>query len=226
MEEIIKNFDIASMVVFKDNQLIAFNKPVGLASIKDNDNEKSLHELAEIYCQKNLFIVNRLDRPASGVVLFTKNKKALAFLNKQFSSRSVVKEYYAWVKGVPESQAKLVDFLIRNGKTKKAFVSSEKNPKAKKAILEYSTIHKLDHYTLLKVLLHTGRFHQIRAQLSHRGHPIYGDQKYGAKRGNLDRSIALHARSLNFEHPTKATKITIEAPLPPGPLWKTLEETT
>jgi len=222
MEKVIPN--LGDLVCYKDNQIIAFNKPAGLLAQSDNSEDKSLLNLAEIYCKHPLFIVNRIDRPASGIVLFAKNERAIANLSKQFQERKVNKEYLAWVKHAPSpASGKLEHFIFKNSKAKKAIISTEKNELSKSAILDYATVGKSDNYQLLKISLHTGRFHQIRAQLGAIKSPIKGDVKYGARRSNPDRSIALHAFRLKITHPTSNEKLTLQAPLPSSPIWSVVD---
>ena len=220
--EKIKLRPIADLVLHNDHQVIVLNKPNGLATMSDKEGEKSLLSLAEIYAKQKLFPVHRIDQPTSGIVLFAKNKKSLAKLNADLQDGKMKKKYWAWVKGAPPAQGELIDFLWRDGKLKKAKVVEKSHSKAKEAKLTFTLMQSTVHYALLEVKLITGRFHQIRAQFSNQGWPIQGDEKYGAKRGNPDRSIALHARSLTFMHPTKGNKLTIHAPPPSGPLWDTL----
>ncbi len=216
---------IAKLILHKDNQVIALNKPVGVlvqsGERKAKEQDKSLHQLAEIYCKHPVGLVHRLDRPASGVCIFAKNKKSLAYLNQQMQERTIEKKYWAVVpKGEIEVEGTLIHYLKRNGKTKKAELSNEEAPGFKKAELNYKTIGEIDNYRLLEIELITGRFHQIRAQLAAIGFPIKGDVKYGARRGNKDRSIHLHSRSISFQHPTNQQKIHIEAELPKDSIWE------
>jgi 23S rRNA pseudouridine1911/1915/1917 synthase len=117
----------------------------------------------------------------------------------------------------------LVHYLTRNEKQNKTYVSDVPKKDAKEARLSYKEIKRSDRYTLLEVQLETGRHHQIRAQLAHIGCIIKGDLKYGAKRPNPDGSISLHARKLEFEHPTTKELVSVEAPVPNESLWKWFE---
>jgi len=213
--------NIGDLVLYKNNQLIALNKPAAIGAQPDKTGDKSLLDFAEIYCKSTLHIIHRLDRPASGVVLFAKNKKALAHLNQQFKDRQIKKTYLAVVQGVPaEETGHLVHFLYKNAAKSKAIITDTETPGSKRAELKYKLIDKIDRYSLLEVELITGRFHQIRAQLAAIGAQIKGDVKYGFKRGNKDRSIHLHAWKLEFEHPVSGERVTIEAPLPTDNVWQ------
>ncbi len=212
--------NIGDSVLYKNNQLIAFSKPAGLGVQPDKSSDKSLLDLAEIYCKSPLQVIHRLDRPASGVVLFAKNKKALAHLNQQFKNRSIEKVYLAVVKNPPEKpEGHLIHYLYKNTNNK-AIISDASNSSAKKAELNYKVIGKIDNYSLLEVQLITGRFHQIRAQLAAIACPIKGDVKYGFRRGNRDRSIHLHAWKMTFEHPVSGEKTQLVAPLPEETVWQ------
>jgi len=212
--------NIADYIILKNNQILAFNKPAGTLVQSGQSDDKSLLQLAEIYCKHPLGLIHRLDRPASGVCIFAKSKNALVSINRQMQERTVEKVYWAVVrKGDLEKEGALVHYLKRNGKAKKSEVSETEKPGYKKAELTYKVLGEIDNYTLLEVKLITGRFHQIRAQLSAIGFPIKGDVKYGAKRGNKDRSIHLHARSITFSHPIAKERIHIEANVPDDVIW-------
>jgi 23S rRNA pseudouridine1911/1915/1917 synthase len=214
-------FDIGELVLYKNNQLIAFNKPAGLPVATDKTGDKAMDQLGEIYCKSKLGLVHRLDRPASGVVLFARSENALAHLNEQFRERQVEKVYLAAVANRPEAmEGKLIHYLRRDGRKNKTIAYSDPQKDAKRAELSYRYLDSSDHYHLLEIRLHTGRHHQIRAQLADIGCPIKGDVKYGFRRSNPDRSIHLHAWKLTFHHPVSNQEETITAPLPPqDPVW-------
>jgi 23S rRNA pseudouridine1911/1915/1917 synthase len=168
---------------------------------------------------ESLHLINRLDRVASGAVLFAKNQKAAAALHLQFEQRVVEKKYLAWVSQAPPKEAgELIHFLKKNNNNK-AICQDQPAKDFQKAILHYQLVAQSDRYFLLEITLQTGRFHQIRAQLAHIGCHIKGDVKYGARRANLDRSIHLHAWKLAFEQPKSQQRIELEAPLPSESLW-------
>lgn len=167
-------------------------------------------------------LIHRLDRPTSGVVLFARTSKALARMNKIFEKREVEKKYWAVVGGVPDRESdKLVHYLRKDRKRNKAMISTAETDQARRAVLSYRLLKKIEHYSLLEVSLETGRHHQIRAQLAAIGVPIKGDLKYGFPRSNRDGGICLHARFLKFDHPVTGAEIRLEAPLPEGEgVWK------
>ncbi len=212
---------IGDLLLYKNNQLIAFNKPSGIPVQPDKTEAKSLLSLAEIYSKSNIHLIHRLDRPASGVVLFAKNKKALAKINLQFEQRSILKKYLAVVKSKPgKESATLTHFLKKNGKIFRTHAFDKETKGAKEAILKYKTIGASEQYFLLEIELLTGRFHQVRAQLGAIGCPIKGDVKYGARRANKNKSIHLHAWKLGFQHPVSKEQTEIVASPPAGPIWE------
>ncbi len=215
-------------VLYEDNHIIVVNKRPGDIVQGDKTGDKPLSEVVKSYIKEKynkpgnvyLGVVHRLDRPTSGIVLFSKTSKALPRLNKLFQQKEAKKTYWAIVKNVPPKDSDtLVHFLKRNPKQNKSYAHIKEVPESKKAILEYRLLKKLDNYFLLEVDLHTGRHHQIRSQLSAIGCPIKGDLKYGFDRSNKDASIHLHARELKFIHPVKKEEINIIAPPPDEVLW-------
>lgn len=168
-----------------------------------------------------LGVVHRLDRPTSGIVLFSKTSKALPRLNKLFKDKEAKKTYWAVVKNhPPNQQGTLIHFLKRNPKQNKSFAHIKEVPESKIAKLHYKILRQLDNYFLLEIDLETGRHHQIRSQLSSIGSPIKGDLKYGFDRSNKDASIHLHARKLSFIHPVSKEDIEVTAQPPDDPIWK------
>lgn len=212
---------IGDWVVYKNNQLIAFNKPAGLPVQSDRTGDKSLLQLAEIYTKGQLELIHRLDRPASGLILLAKNKKALAHLNEQFRDRTIQKTYLAVVQKKPQpAQGTLEHHLLRDGRTNRSRAVAPQTPGAKHARLTYRYLGSSDAYHLLRIQLITGRHHQIRAQLAAMNWFIKGDVKYGARRKNPDRSIHLHAWQIGFEHPVSGENQELVAPLPAeDPVW-------
>jgi len=139
--------NIGDLVLYKNNQLIALNKPVALPVQNDKTGDKTLLDLAEIYTHSKLQLIHRLDRPASGVVLFAKNKKALAYLNLQFQERRIKKTYLAVVKNLPEKkEGTLVHFLVKNQKKNISFASVEEKPNSKKADMVLEEVTKTDRF--------------------------------------------------------------------------------
>src|SRR5690554_2635569 len=167
-----------------------------------------------------LGIPHRLDRPTSGLIVFTKTSKALSRLNKLFSSRDITKIYWAIVQNAPEkTSGTLRHYLARNRRQNKSYSHDKEVKDSKVGILHYNVKKELDRYYLLEINLETGRHHQIRSQLAKIGSIIKGDLKYGADRSNPDGGIHLHARALHFVHPITKEELKLIAAPPNDPLW-------
>lgn len=214
--------DFPLKVLYLDNHLIAVNKPAGMLTQPDDTGKTSLMDLvkdwikAEYKKPGNVFLglVHRLDRPVSGVVIFGRTSKGASRLSEQFRQRTTQKTYRALVEGTPQPERASLTHYLRKGKSLKATVFPRPTPDAKEAVLDYEVIEIFASTSLLDIHLHTGRFHQIRAQLAFIGHPIVGDKKYGANSTLPEGGIALHARRIVFNHPTSKEEIVIDAPVP------------
>ncbi|WGK66349.1 RluA family pseudouridine synthase [Croceiramulus getboli] len=216
-------------VLYEDNHLIAINKRPGDLVQGDKTGDDPLSEVVKQYIAKKynkpgavyLGVPHRLDRPTSGIVVFSRTSKALPRLNKLFAEKEASKTYWALVKEAPPKDSDtLVHHLKRNPKQNKSYAFAKASKDTKKAVLHYHIALKLDRYYLLQIDLETGRHHQIRAQLAAIGCPIKGDLKYGFDRSNADGSIHLHARELAFMHPVKKEPLKIIASPPlQDPLW-------
>ena len=232
VEKIISNKNNLQ-VIYEDNHLIIVNKRSGDIVQGDKTGDKPLSEVVKEYLAEKynkpgnvyLGVVHRLDRPTSGIVVFSKTSKALPRLNKLFANKDAKKTYWALVKNEPKQyEASLVHWLKKNSKKNKSTAYSNEVPDSKKAILHYKMIKRLDFYYLLEIQLDTGRHHQIRSQLASIGCPIKGDLKYGFERSNPDASIHLHARHLSIIHPVKKEPLEISASLPDDPLWNACKD--
>lgn len=218
-----------TQIVYEDEAVLVIRKPAGLATESAGIGRKDVvSELKNYVAKKNpgkmpyLGIVHRLDQPVEGLLVFAKTKKAAENLTAQLGKGMLKKEYLAVVCGkVPENTGRLVDYLAKekgmavvknaaDAKTEKdvdAQAEKAADPQAKKAVLTYTKKAETEKFTLLAVQIETGRFHQIRAQLSHAGFPILGDEKYGSEeskelsREKKIRFTALCAASLSFRHP-------------------------
>ncbi|MES2471152.1 MAG: RluA family pseudouridine synthase [Patescibacteria group bacterium] len=215
-------------VLYEDNHLIAVYKPAGVLVQDDITGDESLMDQVKKYLKEkyqkpgNVFLglVHRLDRPVSGVVLFAKTSKGAARVSEQFRERAVAKTYHAWVEGVPaEKKATLNNYIVKDENMGKAFVYDEEEKGSLSAVLSYEVVGKEEYnsktFSCLKISLGTGRFHQIRAQLAHMGHPIAGDFKYGALRSLTDQSIKLCATSLEFVTATTDERKIVSVDVPP-----------
>ncbi len=219
-------------VLYEDNHIIAINKKVGDIVQGDKTGDKTLMEFVKEYVKEKyqkpgaafLGVIHRIDRPVSGVVLFARTSKALERMNELFREKKIQKTYWAVVKNKPENETGSLIHYLKKDEAKNKSKAYEKEVKdSLRSWLDYKIIVKSDNYFLLEINPHTGRHHQIRAQLAAIGCPIKGDVKYGFDRTNEDGSIHLHARKISFIHPIKKEEITITAPVPDEKLWKYFE---
>ena len=219
--------DLAGRILYEDNHLLVFNKRVGEIVQGDKTGDEPLSEMLKAFIAQRdgkpghvfMGVPHRLDRPVSGIAVFAKTSKCLERLNAMFRDGEVHKTYLALCCAAPEQKEGLLeDWMERNEKLNKSFITRKPGPKAKLAKLRYRHIGDTDRYHLLEVELLTGRHHQIRCQLAHMGCPIKGDLKYGAPRSNPDGGICLQAHSITFLHPVKKEQLHLEAALPQS--WK------
>ena len=220
--------DIKSRILFEDNHLIIINKLPGELVQGDETGDVTLADKIKEYLKVTynkpgnvyLGIPHRLDRPTSGIVVYTKTEKALIRLNEAFKGSSVKKTYWAVVDNMPKkSDSTLIHYIVRNSANNKSVAYPKEIKGSKLEKLDYKVIGKSDKYYLLEIALHTGRHHQIRAQLAAIGLHIKGDLKYGFPRSNPDGGIHLHARKIVFTHPVKKEELTIIAPPPHDTVW-------
>jgi 23S rRNA pseudouridine1911/1915/1917 synthase len=216
-------------ILYEDNHLIAVYKKPSDLSQSDKTGDAALDSavkkyLAEKYNKPGevfLGVIHRLDRPVGGVMLFARTSKALERMNEIFRTREVRKTYLAVVnERPPDDEAVLTHFLKKNEKQNKTYVYDNEVKGSKKATLSYRLAGRSERFFLLEIELHSGRHHQIRAQLAKIGCPVKGDLKYGYPRSNEDGSISLFARRLEFIHPVKKEKVSITAHFPQGDVWK------
>jgi len=215
-------------ILYEDNHIIAVYKRSSDLAQSDRTGDAPLDVevkkyIAEKYKKPGevfLGVVHRLDRPVSGVMLFARTSKALSRLNEMFKTREVKKIYYAIIKDrPPEDEATISHYLKKNEAQNKSYVYDTEVKGSKLASLTYRLKGRSEKYYLLEIELHSGRHHQIRAQLAKIGCPVKGDLKYGFARSNEDGGISLFARRLEFIHPVKKEPITITAHFPEGDIW-------
>ena len=219
---------VAERILYEDNHLIIVNKEAGELVQGDKSGDRTLADDVKAYLKEKyskpgnvyLGIPHRLDRPTTGIVVYAKTEKALVRLSSLFRTSDVKKTYWAIVDGLPERrEGELVHYIIRNTENNKSIALAKEAKGSKIAKLSYRVLASSDHYHLLEIDLHTGRHHQIRAQLAALGIHIKGDLKYGAARSNPDGGISLHARSIRFIHPVRKEEVHIIAPPPHGEPW-------
>lgn len=199
-------------ILFEDKNIIAVNKPEGIASIAENDTTiDSLHSLLEKKYEQKLFIVHRLDKEVSGVILFAKNSETHKYLNDQFAERKVKKYYSALVHGIIKENDGVIKKPIREFGSGRMGIDDRKG---KPSETKFHVVQRFSDYTLLELNPSTGRRHQLRVHLYSIGFPIVGDLRYGNKTIQEKYSrIMLHAKRLEFQLLDKKS-ILIEAPLP------------
>ncbi|NQX92088.1 MAG: RluA family pseudouridine synthase [Flavobacteriales bacterium] len=215
-------------VLYEDNHIIAVNKRSSDIVQSDKSGDQTLCETVRQYIKVKYNkpgktfcgTIHRLDRPVSGVILYARTTKGLNRIVNQFKYREVQKTYWAVTRNKPpKEEDTIINYLGKNAKQNKSYASPFPGEGKKEAELSYKLIGKTDNYYFIEIMPKTGRHHQIRATMASLGCPIKGDIKYGAKRSNDNASIHLHARKLEFTHPTKKEPITIVAPPPNDPIW-------
>lgn len=209
-------------ILYEDNHCLAVLKPAGSLSTHYQGHEETLDRAVKRYLKAkyhkpgNVFlgIVHRLDRPVSGVLLFARTSKAAARLAEQFRQGTVDKVYWAIVEGEGVSPAgTLEDWLLKDRERGRVEVVGPRTPGSRQALLHFQQRGRHGGLTWLEVRPQTGRSHQLRVQLAHHGHPIYGDARYGSIH-TFGPAIGLHARALTFLHPIRYEPITLTAEVP------------
>jgi len=203
------------VTVFEDENFLAINKPFGMPSQDDPTKDPSvLGILSGQEKYEGITLPHRIDRPAGGVLLFAKSKKARTEVPRMLKDGRVTRIYWAVISGsLPDVEGTLRHDLKNDTKKNKTDVDGE----GKRSVLHYRIVAKTDNYTLVEINLKTGRHHQIRAQLSAVGCPIKGDLKYGSKRSNPWGGIYLFSRSLSLVW--KGKEFTFTAEPPADVLW-------
>ena len=207
-------------ILFEDNHCLAIAKPSGWVSTHFQGKAETLDRAVKRYLKDKykkpgevfLGIVHRLDKAVSGVLLFARTSKGAARLAEQFREGTIEKVYWAIVEGDVAKQAgTLEDWLLK--RDERVEVVPPQSEGAKQALLHYQKRGSHGGLTWLEVRPQTGRTHQLRVQLAHHGHPIYGDARYGSVR-TFGNAIGLHGRSLTFLHPIRWEPITLTAEVP------------
>ena len=223
-------------ILFEDNHLLVAVKPAGVLSQSDTTGAPDMLTLLKAYLVEKyhkpgeayLGLLHRLDRPVRGVMVFAKTSKCASRISEQIRNRTVKKKYRAIVYGAFDNEkGEIRSYLLKNSKTNlvDVYETKEKAPKdAKECFLEYEVIGQGRiagvPVSLLSVDLHTGRSHQIRAQLSSIGHPIVGDRKYGKGPNRFSGDILLESYHLEVDHPVNHERLVFEIPLAEEEPWK------
>ena len=204
-------------VLFEDPCLIAAEKPPGLLSIgTEKETSNTFYRAVNQYVQfcshdkERIFIVHRLDREVSGVMLFAKSQAIQETLQRNWSDTE--KLYCALVEGHPPEKEGCIRGWLKENRIHKVY-SCPESPHAKYAVTYYRELKRYPRHTLLEIRLETGRKNQIRAHLSELECPIVGDEKYGAS-GNPIHRLGLHAFSLSFTHPISGERVRLKSPIP------------
>lgn len=208
--------------------MIILAKPGGMQTTESDLDIQSVESILKKKgsAYQSLHFNQRIDTPVSGLMTISTNSASATLFSKMINTYSVDKRYLAIcnkVKEIPDS-GKFTDYLTKDSQHHKARISTLEDPKSKKSIIDYTIVAKLDNYLVLDVRLVTGRFHQIRCQLAHRGLWIKDDIKYGARRSNKNKTIYLHAYRLGFKWKGENIDVT-EPPNLEDNLWKTAWET-
>lgn len=218
------------VILYEDNQIVVAVKPQNVPTQADSSGDTDFLNIIKEYVKikynkpGNAFIglVHRLDRPTGGIMVFARNSKSAERLCKQVSEGEMDKRYLAVTVGTPrDRRAKLVNWLLKDEKENIVTIAPARVEGAKYAELDYRVLESTDKIALLDVNLYTGRSHQIRAQLSNIGTPLFGDAKYGSGSNGRGNNLALWAYQLSFTHPTTKLNMVFKVfpPLEDTP-WK------
>lgn len=205
-------------ILYEDAYLIVINKQAGLLSMATNkEKDRTAYSILSDYIKKEnpknrLFIIHRLDRETSGVMVFAKSEKVQRLMQESWNATTKERTYVALVEGVPEPPKGTITSYLRESKA--LIVYSSQNPtNGQLAVTNYTVLKAANGYSLLELELETGRKNQIRVHMQDIGHPVAGDTKYGAVSDPIGR-LGLHAEVLAFEHPITEQAMRFDAPVP------------
>ena len=207
-------------ILYEDDDIIAVDKPHGMLSIStEKEQERTAYHIITDYVKERdrknrIFVVHRLDRETSGVMIFAKTESVKTTLQDNWDDAVTHRGYAAVVEGRPEKDEGQIVSWLKQTKTLLVY-SSKFEGEGKKAITNYKIVQSNKDFTLLDVNLETGRKNQIRVHMNDISHPVTGDKKYGAKSDPLKRT-ALHASKLTLIHPTTGKELTIKSQVPKG----------
>ncbi|RIK77689.1 MAG: RluA family pseudouridine synthase [Planctomycetota bacterium] len=221
-------------VLYESGPCLVVNKPPGVLTQAPPGIDSLEQRIKDFLAAREglappvyLGVPHRLDRPASGAMVFARHPRATRRLADQFEARSVEKTYWACVAGAVEpAEGTWRDFLRKIPDRPQAEVVDASHPEGREAVLHYRTIGTTPYGSLLEITLETGRTHQIRIQAASRGHPLLGDAQYGSRiafgaqtEDVRERAIALHARRIAFRHPATREAVSVVAPVPVPVAW-------
>ena len=216
-------------VLYEDNHLLVLEKPACLPCVPDASEDPSLLDWGKQYVKEAydkpgavfLGVVHRLDRPVSGVVLFARTSKAADRLSAQFRERTVEKTYLGVTTGAAPTESGLLEqWLRKDTEANRVHIATEGEEGARSAVTEWRALERRGDLTLFELKPRTGRPHQLRVACKSLGAPLAGDLKYGAREPLPDKSIALHAAQLAFDHPTREERLEFKASPPDAEIWK------
>jgi len=196
-------------IIFEDKVLLAVNKPAGLLSVAtDTEKERTAYRLLKPGREGRLFVVHRLDRDTSGVLLFAKSREIKEQLQNSWEETALLREYLAICKGIFKQKQGRCDTILRENSAHQVY--SVSHGEGKRAVTNYEVLRENENWSLVRLTLETGRKNQIRVHMSELGHPVAGDKKYGASGNPLGR-LGLHASRLDILHPITHSPITLTA---------------
>ena len=217
-----KSVSRSIQIIYEDDDFLAINKPEGLLSVESDKETECAYGYALEYMQaqgKNVrpFILHRIDKETSGVLVFAKNIKLHSMLKMHWNEQVTLREYFAVVEGILEKKQDTITTYLKENKNNVVYVTSD--PTGQKAVTHYEVVKESGEYSLLKVRIDTGRKNQIRAHMQSLGSPVVGDDKYGKKQDGTQVKnplgrLGLHASRLEFIHPVTKEIVAFNATLP------------
>jgi tRNA pseudouridine32 synthase/23S rRNA pseudouridine746 synthase/23S rRNA pseudouridine1911/1915/1917 synthase len=197
-------------IVYEDNHIIVVNKPSGLLSVATNyETEETAHTIIKRrHPGKKVFVIHRLDRETSGLMVFALTDRAFHVLKEELALRHVKRCYITIVEGKLQGKGTWDNYLQEDAAYRVHIAET-----GERAVTHYESLHDTAHHSLIRCTLETGKKHQIRVQAAHNGHPVIGDMRYGAKNNKLGR-LALHAVELAFTHPITGKKLAFSSVIP------------
>lgn len=206
-------------VIYEDSDIIAIEKQEGLLSMAtDKEKVKTAYSIVREYVKANdptekVFIVHRLDRGTSGVMIFAKTEKMQQILQTNWQNIVKERKYVAVVEGIMEKDSDTIISYLKENSAMVTYSSEKEIEGSKKAITHYEVLKRSRGYSLVEANIETGRKNQIRVHMQSLGHSVVGDKKYGAKTDPIKR-LGLHARTIVFEHPNTKELISLQTKIP------------